>query len=115
MVLGHNAVSLLASGFALMTGLSNIFAIGITVVILIWSLVVRRQLVPDLFVALYCLMLLCWTWPPERFVAPILPLILWIVWRVFQMMQPREALAAVVLIVAGDSSVRERDADPTRQ
>jgi hypothetical protein len=98
MVLAHNFVSLLASPFALVTGYSNTFAIGITVVILIGSLVVRRQLAPDLFVALYCMALLCWVWPPERFVAPILPLILWIVWRAMRTIQHREALAAIVLI-----------------
>ena len=100
MVLAHNFVSLLASPFALVTGYSNTFAIGTTVVILIWSLIVRRQLAPDLFVALYCMALLCWVWPPERFVAPILPLLLWIVWRAFRNVKPREAVAAVVLIVA---------------
>ena len=100
MVLGHNFISLLASPFALVTGYSNTFAIVITVVILIWSLVVRRQLAPDLFVILYCLALLCWVWPPERFMAPILPLILWIVWRAFRNVEPREAVAAVVLIAA---------------
>jgi hypothetical protein len=99
-VLGHNFVSLLVSPLALLAGFRSNFAIGFTVVALVWSLVVRRQLVPDLFVAFYCLMLLCWTWPPERFVAPILPLILWIVWRVLRLAAPREAVAAVVLIVA---------------
>jgi hypothetical protein len=100
MVLAHNFVSLLASPFALITGYSNTFAIGITAVILIGSLIARRQLAPDLFVALYCIMLLCWVWPPERFVAPILPLILWIVWRAFRKVEPREAVVAVALIAA---------------
>ncbi len=100
MVLGHNFVSLLASPFALITGYSNTFTIGITAVILIGSLIARRQLAPDLFVALYCMALLCWVWPPERFVAPILPLILWIVWRAFRKVEPREAVAAVALIAA---------------
>ncbi len=97
-VLGRNAVSLLASPFALLTGLSNMFAIGITILMLAWSLFVRRQLLPDLFVALYCLMLLCWIRPPEPFMAPILPLILWMIWRVFRLMEAREALAALVFI-----------------
>jgi len=97
-VLGHNLVSLLGSPFSLLSGLSSTFTVVVTVLVLIWSLYVRRQLVPDLFIALYCFMLLCWTWPPERFVAPILPLVLWIVWRVFQLMELREALAALVLL-----------------
>ena len=100
MVLAHNFVGLLASPFALITGYSNNFAIGITAVILIGSFIARRQLAPDLFVALYCMALLCWVWPPERFVAPILPLILWIVWRAFRKVEPREAVAAVVLVAA---------------
>jgi hypothetical protein len=70
-------------------------------VILLWCFYVRRQLVPDLFVVLYCLALLCWIAPPERFLAPILPLIFWIVWRVFRLMEAREALAALVLIAIG--------------
>jgi len=100
MVLGHNFFSLLASPFALVTGYTNTFTISTTVVIVIGSLIVRRQVVPDLFVALYCTALLCWIWPPERFLAPILPLILWIVWRAFRKVEPREAVAAVVLIAA---------------
>ncbi len=97
-VIGHNLVSLIASPFSLLTGLSNVLAIGITILVFGWSLFVRRQLMPDLFVALYCLVLLCWTWPPERFVAPVLPLVLWMIWRVFRLMEHREALAALVLI-----------------
>lgn len=100
-VLGSNFVSLLASPFALITGYSaNTIATVITVVIVVWSLIARRQLLPDLFLAFYCMALLCWVWPPQRFVAPILPLILWIVWRAFRGMKPREALAALVLIAA---------------
>jgi uncharacterized membrane protein len=99
-VLSHNLLLLLASPFSLLTGFTNTFSVVGTILILIWCLFVRRQLVPDLFVALYCLMLLCWTRPPERFVAPILPLILWIVWRVFRLIKAQEALAALVLIGA---------------
>jgi hypothetical protein len=98
MVVGHNFVSLLASPFALVTGYVNTFTISTTVAIAIASLIVRRQIVPDLFVGLYCMALLCWVWPPERFVAPILPLILWMVWRAFRKVEPREAVAAVVFI-----------------
>jgi hypothetical protein len=100
MVLGHNFVSLLASPFALVTGYTNTFTISTTVVIVIGSFIVRRQVLPDLFVVLYCMALLCWVWPPERFVAPILPLLLWIAWRAFRKVEPREAVAAVVLIAA---------------
>jgi hypothetical protein len=99
-VLSHNLLLLLASPFSLLTGFTNTFSVIGTVLILIWCLFVRRQLMPDLFVAFYCLMLLCWTRPPERFVAPILPLVLWIVWRVFRLIKAQEALAALVVIGA---------------
>lgn len=97
-VLGHNLVSLVAGPFFLLSGLTSTIAVAVTILVLIWSLYVRRQLAPDLFVALYCFELLCRTSPPERLLAPVLPLVLWIVWRVFQLMQPREALAALVFI-----------------
>jgi hypothetical protein len=100
-VLSRNALSLLGSPFSLLLGFANIlFVIG-TIVILIFCLIVRRQLVPDLFVALYCVVLLCRISPPERLVAPILPLVFWIVWRVLRLMATREALAVLVLIAIG--------------
>jgi hypothetical protein len=99
-VLARNLLLLLASPFSLLTGLTNTFSVIGTIVILIWCFYVRRQLVPDLFVVLYCLALLCWISPPERSVAPILPLILWIAWRVLRLIRFREALAALVLIAA---------------
>jgi hypothetical protein len=66
---------------------------------MVWALIKRRQLMPDLFVALYCLMLLCWAGPPQRFVAPIFPLVLWMLWRVYQHVRIQEALAACLLIL----------------
>jgi hypothetical protein len=99
-VLGRNLLFLLASPFSLLTGLTGIFSAIGTVAILVWSFYVRRQLVPDLFVILYCFALVSRIWPPERSVAPILPLILWIVWRALRSIPNREALAALVLIVA---------------
>ncbi len=100
-VLGRNLLLLLASPFSLLTGLSNTFSVIGTVAVLIWCFYVRRQLVPDLFVVLYSLALLCRISPPEPFVAAILPLVLWIVWRVIRRVPSREALAALVLITAG--------------
>jgi hypothetical protein len=99
-VLGRNMLLMLVAPFSLLTNIRNMFSAAGTLFVFGWSLFVRRQFVPDMFVALYCLMLLCWTWPPERFMAPILPLLLWMVWRVFRMMELREALAAVVVIAA---------------
>ncbi|HVW84301.1 MAG TPA: glycosyltransferase 87 family protein, partial [Bryobacteraceae bacterium] len=98
-IFGSNILLLLASPFHLLTGIVSTYAAAGTAALAGWSLFRRRQLMPDLFVALYCLMLLLWAWPPQRFVAPILPLILWMLWRVFQNVRIREALAAVVVIL----------------
>jgi 4-amino-4-deoxy-L-arabinose transferase-like glycosyltransferase len=99
-VFTRNLLSLFAGPFSLLTGMSNTISIIGTILVLVWCLFVRRQLVPDLFVTLYCVMLLCWIWPPERFLAPILPLVLWIGWRVFQNSKFREPLVAAVLVAA---------------
>ena len=98
-VFTRNLLALFASPFSLLTGFRNTLAIVGILIILIWSLLRRRQLVPDLFVALYCLTLLFWISPPERFVAAILPLFLWIVWRGFQDAKVREPLVAAVLVI----------------
>jgi hypothetical protein len=99
-VLTRNLILLLASPFSLLTGMTNPLSVIGTILVVGGSLYVRRQLVPDLFAALYCLMLLCWTWPPERFVAPLLPLILWIVWRALRQIPIREAVVAAALVAA---------------
>jgi hypothetical protein len=100
-VLGTNVLLLLASPFTLLTGLASMYAVLATLVLLVWGLVRRRQLVPDLFLILYAGMLLCWAGPPLRFVAPVLPLVLWILWRAFRNVKRQEALAAFVAILAG--------------
>jgi hypothetical protein len=99
-VLAHNLLFLFASPFSLLTGITNTVSVIGTAVLLIWCFYVRRQLVPDLFVTLYCLALLCSISIPGRSVAAILPLILWIVWRALRLIELREAVAALVLIVA---------------
>jgi hypothetical protein len=99
-VFTRNLLSLFASPFSLLTGFRNTIAVVATILVLIWSLFMRRQLVPDLFISLYCLMLLFRVSPPERFVAPILPLFLWIVWRGLQNVRMREPLAAAVAVAA---------------
>lgn len=98
-VLGRNLLQLIASPVSLLTGLNNTTLMVGTVAVLLWCFFMRRQLLPDLFVAFYCLALLCRISPPERFVAPVLPMILWIVWRVLRWMKSREALAAMLVIV----------------
>ncbi|HZL57812.1 MAG TPA: hypothetical protein VFC21_12045 [Bryobacteraceae bacterium] len=97
-VLGSNALSLLASPFELLSGVSSMYAIVATALLLGWTLYRRRQLMPDLFLALYGLMLLCRVVPPRLMVAPILPLVFWILWRVFQHARIQEAVAAAALI-----------------
>jgi hypothetical protein len=99
-VFSRNLIDLFAAPYSLLTGFNNMIAIVATFLVFAWSLFIRRQLLPDLFVALYCVMTLCWVAPPQRSLAAILPLVLWIVWRVFRLMQNREALAAAVLVAA---------------
>jgi hypothetical protein len=65
-----------------------------------WSVYRRRQLIPDLFVLLYCLALLLRVEPPVRLMGPILPLALWIVWRAVREVKIREATAAATLLIA---------------
>jgi hypothetical protein len=55
---------------------------------------------PDLFLLLYCFMLLLYTWHAEWSLAPVLPLILWLFWRVVSRIRAREAVAALVLILS---------------
>lgn len=99
-VLSRNLLYLLYSPFSLLSGMNNIFAAIAAVLVFGWSLFVRRQFLPDVFVGIYCLMVLCVASPPERLLAPLLPLVFWIVWRVFRMMELREALYAAVLLSA---------------
>jgi hypothetical protein len=99
-VVGRNFSLLLGSPFTLLAGFSHLFAVLSTIFLLGWSLVVRRQLVPDLFALLYCLMLLCWVGPPLRLMSSILPLVLWIVWRVWSRIGKPEAVAAAALLIA---------------
>lgn len=100
-VITRNFAMLMSSPAWLTTGFGNMYAtIGIEL-LAIYCLYRRRQLVPDLFIALYGVMLLCVIWPPERFVAPVLPLGLWLLWRVIGDTRKREALTACLVILAG--------------
>ncbi|MDE3196329.1 MAG: DUF2029 domain-containing protein, partial [Acidobacteriota bacterium] len=100
-VFGSNVLMLFSSPFVLLSGIGSIYAVIFTVLLTGWALFRRRQLVPDLFLGLYCLMLLLWAGPPQRFLAPILPLVLWLGWRAFRHARLRELVAAVALILAG--------------
>jgi hypothetical protein len=98
-VLANNMLFLLQSPFALMTGIVSMYAVAATVALFIWALVRRRHLLPDLFLAIYCLILLCWASPPQRAIGPVLPLVLWILWRAFHNLRIHEALAACIVIL----------------
>jgi hypothetical protein len=96
-VISHNLFALVASPIALLTGYVNTFTVSVTILLTIGCLIFRRQTVPDLFMFFYGVALLCFITPPERSVAPVLPLVLWMVWRVVRLMKSREALVAIVI------------------
>ena len=100
-VIGNNFLSLLNSPAMLMTEMANVWIAIAMFALTIWCLYRRRQLVPDLFLFLYLLMLDLWAWPPFRFVAPILPLTLWVVWRAVRTVKSREMVVACVAILGG--------------
>jgi hypothetical protein len=98
-VLAMNALFLAGAPFMLLSGAGNIYAAIVTFLLYLWALIRRRQLVPDLFLGLYGAILLMFAGPPQRFVAPLLPLVLWIAWRIFQNGRHRELLAACLILV----------------
>jgi hypothetical protein len=100
-VLFTNVLLLLGAPYNLLTGIGSIYAALVTLALLVWALIRRRQLVPDLFLAIYCVLLLTWAGPPQRFIAPVFPLVLWLPWRAFQNIKRRELLAACVIILVG--------------
>ena len=97
-VLAMNTLFLIGTPFTLISGAGSIYAALVTFALYFWALIRRRQLIPDLFVGLYCAMLLCWAGPPQRFVTPLFPLVLWILWRAFQNAKRTELLAACLII-----------------
>jgi hypothetical protein len=98
-VVAMNALFLLGSPFTAISGVGSIYAAAVTLGLYLWALIRRRQLIPDLFLILYCAMLLCWAGPPQRFLVPLLPLVLWIPWRAFQNVKHRELLAATLIVL----------------
>ena len=99
-VFATNLLFLFSGPFSLLSGIEDMYAALFTVILLGWCLWKRRQLLPDIFLFLYCLVLVCFAEPPQRWLAPVLPLILWLFWRVFRNFPRREAIAAVILILA---------------
>jgi len=49
------------------------------------------------FAALYTVQVVAWVWPPLRFVAPLLPLLLWYAWRGVPDRPPLRAVAVILL------------------
>ena len=103
----RNFQMLFASPFALLSGIQNPVATGVTAVLIIVCLIRKRHLAPDLFLLFYAVMLLCRIGPPEQFVAPVLPLVLWIVGRVAMTLRRQEAVAAGVLLLASVPVVQD--------
>ena len=81
-LMGQNVMLLAASPFTLLTGYANLYPGLLTAVALLIVVIRRRQLVPDLFCGLYCVVLLFRIEPPLHAFAPVLPLFLWVLWRV---------------------------------
>jgi hypothetical protein len=50
-----------------------------------------------IFAGLYTVQVVAWVWPPLRFVAPLLPLLLWYAWRAVPR-RPRLRAAAVIVL-----------------
>ena len=99
--LGHNAVYLFSALWTMLSGIEDIWSAITTLGLLGWSLWRRRQLVPDLFLALYALGLLFALGPVQYALAPVLPLILWMFWRGLRDFIRREALLALLVLLAG--------------
>ena len=97
-VLALNSLYLISAPGTLLSGVGSLYSGIVALVLYVWALIRRRQLVPDLFIAFYCVMLICWAGPPQRFLAPVFPLVLWILWRAFQNITHRELLAACLIV-----------------
>jgi hypothetical protein len=106
-VLLRNLQMLFASPSALLSGTHNLVATTVTALLLLVCIIRRRRLVPDLFLLFYAVMLLCRVGPPDAFVAPVLPLVLWIVWRVAAGVRWQEATVAAVLLLAAVPLVQD--------
>jgi hypothetical protein len=93
-ILAVNSVTALASPFALL----NIPAPGfmaVLIAVLLAGVALRRRLRADaahLVLAAYIGVLLCWAWPPQRFLIPVLPLLLQILWKAVTEAARRPAL-----------------------
>lgn len=105
-VLTHNIASWFGGPAALLSGdlfveYSGPYSAAATAILLLWCLYKRRNLLPDLFIALYGIAVVILVHPPKESIAPVLPLMLWVLWRALSTVRNKEALAAVVIIVSG--------------
>lgn len=99
-VLMMNLMFLFSAPFTLLTGITSVSGTLVTAFATLLAIITRRRAIPDLFVLLYCLLLITWAGPPQRFLAPVLPLALWILWRWFNRFFPVEIIAMVMLATA---------------
>lgn len=97
----RNLGRVFASPVELLAGIDNFYAAGVLALAGIWCIVVRRNLLPDLFLLFYGVAMILPIGPVTRMMAPVLPLMLWIAWRALSEMKTRELAAALVVIVAG--------------
>jgi len=103
----RNLQLLFASPFALLSGVQNPIATGVTALLIVVCVILRRNLLPDLFLLFYAIMLILRIGPPEQFIAPVLPLVLWLVWRVAATARRQEAVAAGALLLAAVPLVQD--------
>ncbi len=103
-VLAMNLMFLFSAPFTLITGLTSISATLVTAFATFLAVLTRRRAIPDLFLLFYCLLLFTWAGPPQRFLAPVLPLALWILWRWFNRFFPVELIAFVMLLTGASQA-----------
>jgi hypothetical protein len=101
-ILFTNVLLSLASP-GMMLGLPPSLWLVLPVLVLLIVLLARKLVrggAVHLSVALYCAMILCWAWPPPRFIAVILPIVLLFMWRAVEAITPSRALrySALALI-----------------
>lgn len=80
-------------------------SVWIALAVLILGAVFLRKLARpgaiELTVAAYLAVICCWTWPPPRFLAVLLPLILWFLWSAAQAMAASRPARIAAVAAAG--------------
>lgn len=98
LILGSNVIRLAAAPFILLSGYDSLYPGLLTALAVLFVLIRRRHFLPDLFVGLYCLLLIFRVELPIRAFAPVLPLLLWMLWRVVR--DSRFALVSRIAAIA---------------